>query len=225
MKMFKALTASAAMAVAVLGASASHATTVVSDFTQSSAVSGGLGSASAPYGQVTVDDTGGVLAFTVTLLDNLKFRNAPDNNHFSFAFNLDNLSGVKISNITGNGIGTFTPLGSVKEAGVGNFQLAVDCTSGCGPSWASNASDVLKFTVTGSGPLTVNDLAASSTGAYFASDITNVAGSTGNIGANTIKTVTSAVPEPATWAIMLMGFGGLGAMLRQRRQQVALVRA
>lgn len=36
---------------------------------------------------------------------------------------------------------------------------------------------------------------------------------------------TSAVPEPATWAIMLMGFGGLGAMLRQRRQQVALVRA
>lgn len=30
-----------------------------------------------------------------------------------------------------------------------------------------------------------------------------------------------AVPEPATWAMMLLGFGGLGAMLRRRRNQVA----
>lgn len=30
------------------------------------------------------------------------------------------------------------------------------------------------------------------------------------------------VPEPATWAAMLVGFGGLGAMLRRRRRQVAL---
>ncbi len=28
------------------------------------------------------------------------------------------------------------------------------------------------------------------------------------------------VPEPAAWALMLVGFGGLGAMLRHRRQQV-----
>jgi len=29
------------------------------------------------------------------------------------------------------------------------------------------------------------------------------------------------VPEPATWAMMLMGFGGLGAMLRRRRSLAA----
>jgi hypothetical protein len=29
---------------------------------------------------------------------------------------------------------------------------------------------------------------------------------------------TGGVPEPATWALMLMGFGGLGAVLRRRRQ-------
>ena len=28
-----------------------------------------------------------------------------------------------------------------------------------------------------------------------------------------------AVPEPATWALMLIGFGGLGAMLRRQRRQ------
>jgi hypothetical protein len=30
------------------------------------------------------------------------------------------------------------------------------------------------------------------------------------------------VPEPATWALMLMGFGGMGVALRRRRSQVAL---
>ena len=31
-----------------------------------------------------------------------------------------------------------------------------------------------------------------------------------------------AVPEPASWAMMLVGFGGLGAVLRRRRATVAL---
>jgi hypothetical protein len=30
---------------------------------------------------------------------------------------------------------------------------------------------------------------------------------------------TTAVPEPASWSLMIMGFGGLGALLRQRRRQ------
>ena len=35
-------------------------------------------------------------------------------------------------------------------------------------------------------------------------------------------TVTSAVPEPGTWAVMLVGFGGLGAVMRRQRQRQAL---
>lgn len=34
--------------------------------------------------------------------------------------------------------------------------------------------------------------------------------------------VPPGVPEPATWAMMLVGFGGLGAVMRRRRGQVAL---
>jgi hypothetical protein len=34
---------------------------------------------------------------------------------------------------------------------------------------------------------------------------------------------TAAVPEPATWAMMLLGFGGIGFQMRSRRKQALLV--
>ena len=33
--------------------------------------------------------------------------------------------------------------------------------------------------------------------------------------------VSLTVPEPATWAMMLLGFGGMGATLRRRRAVAA----
>jgi hypothetical protein len=35
-------------------------------------------------------------------------------------------------------------------------------------------------------------------------------------------TFSGAVPEPGTWALMIMGFGGAGAMLRSRRRALSL---
>lgn len=51
----------------------------------------------------------------------------------------------------------------------------------------------------------------------------SVAGGPG-YGEERLGTVNLAggVPEPATWAMMLVGFGGLGAMMRRHRSQVAL---
>ncbi|HEX4184075.1 MAG TPA: PEPxxWA-CTERM sorting domain-containing protein, partial [Caulobacteraceae bacterium] len=33
--------------------------------------------------------------------------------------------------------------------------------------------------------------------------------------------VAGGVPEPATWAVMMVGFGGMGAAMRSRRRQAA----
>lgn len=44
------------------------------------------------------------------------------------------------------------------------------------------------------------------------------------VGARNLSTFTetvSAVPEPATWAIMIIGFGGAGAVIRRRRAAFA----
>jgi hypothetical protein len=32
----------------------------------------------------------------------------------------------------------------------------------------------------------------------------------------------SAVPEPATWALMLLGFAGIGLAMRRRKQHMAV---
>ena len=40
-----------------------------------------------------------------------------------------------------------------------------------------------------------------------------------------VTAVTGAVPEPATWAMMLMGFGAMGVLLRRRRRTQTLLQA
>ena len=44
-------------------------------------------------------------------------------------------------------------------------------------------------------------------------------------GAITVPSVSGAVPEPATWAMMLLGFGAVGVSLRRRRRTKTLLQA
>ena len=49
----------------------------------------------------------------------------------------------------------------------------------------------------------------------------NVGGYDVGIDKVSLSAISGGVPEPTTWALMLMGFGGLGLALRQRRTAVA----
>lgn len=48
--------------------------------------------------------------------------------------------------------------------------------------------------------------------------VTGKSGGNGSFGGTISFELASAVPEPAAWALMIMGFGGVGAALRRRRQ-------
>lgn len=40
--------------------------------------------------------------------------------------------------------------------------------------------------------------------------------------AGTLTVINSAVPEPATWGLMLLGFGGMGFSMRRNRRRTAI---
>jgi hypothetical protein len=55
-------------------------------------------------------------------------------------------------------------------------------------------------------------------------NLSGLGGASDDIGLDNIRfgqSAVAAVPEPATWALMILGFGGAGAMLRRRRPAVA----
>lgn len=82
------------------------------------------------------------------------------------------------------------------------------------------------FSHSGNGSGSLDVLSAYDTGAGTYSvtqryTITAAAAAGDRSASPTITLATAAVPEPATWALMIMGFGGAGAMLRQRRTRIA----
>jgi hypothetical protein len=48
--------------------------------------------------------------------------------------------------------------------------------------------------------------------------VTGKSGGNGSFAGTISFEVASGVPEPAAWALMIVGFGGMGAALRRRRQ-------
>jgi hypothetical protein len=79
-------------------------------------------------------------------------------------------------------------------------------------------------------PLTINRLAGgliesagTSNVNIFSGQLNNITvtglsrGSTGSYGGNVSFLPTAAVPEPGTWAMMLLGFGAVGFSMRRRR--------
>jgi hypothetical protein len=200
------------------------------------------------FGNVAVNDAGGNLAFDVTINADWELRHASDSNHWTFGFNAD--KAVTYSGVTflGGGVATATEYTDKNASPFGTFTNIVDCDAGstgrtktaCQPGWTSKADPTklvnpteLKFTALG---LQFSDLQQTSASyggklTWFIADLVNAAGKTGNVGAQDCITSTGGscfargggggTPEPATWALMLMGVAGVGAISRRRRQEQA----
>ncbi len=70
-------------------------------------------------------------------------------------------------------------------------------------------------------PTTNNRITVSGLGAGNVSALRGRSALSGDL---TIDSITPSVPEPSIWAMMLVGFGSLGAMMRRRKATVSSVR-
>ena len=91
----------------------------------------------------------------------------------------------------------------------GGTSASIDLT---GPSFNNGLADWVFF-----------DVAGATAGDTFSIVTTAGEGTTATLGGVSFDAV-SAVPEPASWAMMLIGFGGLGCVLRRRAKGDARVR-
>lgn len=177
------------------------------------------GLAAGPYGTITVtENINGSLSFSEALLNGFRIHGGNDN-HDAAAFTISGDPNLTISNLTGGFAAENTTSGSPSsEPPFGTFQTSIMCTSACGNGYAGGFVGPLTFTITSSaGPLTIASLAYNTyngSNIYFTSDLVGSNGQTGNVGAT--LSATPAVPEPATWALMLVGFGAVGVSMRRR---------
>jgi hypothetical protein len=142
--------------------------------------------------------------------------------HTPFAFNLAGTeSGVSATFLQPAG-GTYTfgvfslSTGDGDATPFGTFGISINSTAGNGSSNAYYGD--LKFDVTRTSGLSTDDFVANSALAYFAADLTNGT----NTGSQAWETRVSAVPEPSTWAMMILGFFGVGFMAYRRKSQGSL---
>jgi len=163
----------------------------------------------------------GVVTLTQNSLDQVEFNVALASNtafvytggpHNAFAFNLNLLSPYTIA-IKDPTSGIFTVGGSGTNTPYGSFTNVIDCP-GCGPGASNAYPGPLDFTVTAIGGIGLNNFIANTGGYYFSADVIGPSGGTGNIASN----VMSPVPEPQTYAMLLVGLGLIGLSARHRKE-------
>lgn len=206
-----ALLAAAGM---VLAQPASAATKV---FTLS-AVDSSAGLGSGPFGTVTVTESGGSLLFSETLAAGYRIHDG-NANHNAFTFSILGDPAVTISNLTSGFAAINTSAGTTVSAPpFGDFATGIDCSTACGPGYNGGYTGTLSFTVSAATALSLASLGFNTVGAnqiFFTTDVVNANGATGNVGA--VAAAVTAVPEPASWALMLLGFAGIGCVARRQR--------
>jgi hypothetical protein len=193
------------------------------------------GIGSGPYGSVTVDDTGGVLDFTVNLSSPYQFHDSNSANQNSFLFDLVGAPSISITGLTSN----FARVGANPAAGgsfggpsfngTGFWDYAVDgvCSGNtCGTSLhfvathvGATNTPIFDLTLASLNPL----LYTNSNGTfaiYFVSALINTGTElTGNIGATRVFDNTPPDPVPLPPALVLFGSALIGLTVLGRRRR------
>jgi hypothetical protein len=197
---------------------AAHASTYYLNF---DACSGGCGLAS--YGQINVSGEGsGLLTVDIELNANTIFQEAGGDPHEEIWFDANTAS------VTLGGLGApFSPNGvqtagayQANGASLGTYDYTIQRAHDGNPGSAAGGQHSLIFTVAGPSSLALDYTSVGAKNLYFIVDVaafnpvTGGLVNTGRVGA----TLGATVPEPAAWALMILGFGGAGAVLRARRR-------
>jgi PEP-CTERM motif-containing protein len=177
---------------------------------------GGCGTA--PFGTVTVSQSGNIDTILVSLNSGY-FFNPNGSGHDAFAFSFGNsktpitLSAASI--LAGFSVDATSP---VLQSPFGNYLTGI--------LFDGSALTVqsLSFSFTDNSPLSLSSF---ETGAfngngdhpkdYFTADIFGN-GHTGDVGASSIA---SPVPEASTWAMLIVGFAGVGLLAHRRKNRVS----
>lgn len=204
----------------LLGLIPGHANATVYNLTVDGSSGQSLGAG--PYGSITLtqDANGTSLDISETINAGFEF-NGGNSNHPALAFSLIGDPTITISQLTaGFDSSSVNTAPSTPPFNAG-FDYQITCSS-CATGWHPPGITTLSFVVSDSGKLTPSSLSSISydgQNIFFSTDIVNAYGSTGNAGA----TLASAVPEPSTWAMLILGFCGLGFIASRKKSKSALM--
>ena len=183
------------------------------------------------YGTVTTTGEGTTsVDFSISLATDVFFNQA-GGAHDAFAWNLSGDPSVTVSGLPALfGTNGAQSAGSHHEDGLGFFEYAVNYIGPPNDN-SSLCCQTLNFTITSLSNLFFTPNSIGGEDVFFSVDVAQVA--TDGVKTGVIGAVCpngdcgheggggGPVPEPATWAMMILGFGGVGWMLRRNRARTA----
>lgn len=162
---------------------------------------------SGTLGIVTLTDVAGGVEVDVALNSGINFVNT-GGPHTPFTYNLN----ATPTSITFVNFAIFSAALTSEATPYGTFNHGVDMDGKQGEPGSQHGP--LDFTVFG---ITTANFNANALGYFFAADLIQLSnGATGSVAAGAL---TPAVPEPSTWAMMLLGFFGVGFLAYRRKNQ------